>query len=68
MKNRKKLKGKKLYVNEDVTKWNQNLHMLVHNECCDVGLVYTRDGVIFIKRRVAGRIFRIQRREDLEQL
>ena len=68
MMNKRKLKGKKIFVNEDLTSLNQDLYMLARNECRDKGLVYTRDGVIFLKRRADGNILRIRRRGDLEHL
>ena len=62
-KNRRKLKGKNLYVNEDLTKPNQELYMQVRKDFREVGPAYT--GAIFIKRRDYGSIFRIRRKEDL---
>ena len=62
------LKEKKIFFNKDLTRLNQDLYMLARNECRDKGLVYTRDGVIFLKRRADGNILRIRRRGDLEHL
>lgn len=68
MKNKRKLRGKPLYVNEDLTKANQQLLMYARKECRVTGLVYTTDGYIFVKRKSDNKIFRIKKEEDLTTL
>ena len=50
MKNKKKLKGKKIYINEDLTWRNQQFLKRVRQACKNQGYVFTADGYIFVKR------------------
>ena len=65
MKNKRKLRGKPHYVNEDLTKENQQLLKYTNKECQATCLVYTSDGYILVKRENDNKIFRIKREEEL---
>ena len=65
MKNKAKLRGKPLFINEDLTRANQQLLMHCKDKCRDSASVYTIDGYILAKRKTDGQIFRIGRKEDL---
>ena len=65
LKNKRRLRGKSLYVNEDLTRINQQLLMYAKEKCRDTALVYTSDGHIFVKRKHDGTISIIKRKEDL---
>ena len=68
MKAKKNLKGKPLYVNEDLT--NQNLWLLKRSKeaCKGNGYGYSVDGKIFVKIRDSHYSIRINRLADLENL
>ena len=65
LKNKRRLRGKSLYVNEDLTRINQQLLMYAKEKCRDTASVYTSDGHIFVKRKYDGTISIIKRKEDL---
>ena len=65
MMNRRKLKGKRIFVNEDLTRLNQDLYMLARNERRDKGLFTLETESFFFKRRADGNILRIRRRGDV---
>lgn len=65
---KKNLKGKPLYVNEDLT--NHNLWLLKQSKeaCKNNGYAYSVDDKIFVKLRDSHGSIRINRLADLENL
>ena len=69
MKNKKKLKGKNVFVNEDLTWCNQQFLKHVRQVCKNQGYVFTADGYIFVKRREGESApVRIRKEADLQRL
>lgn len=63
MKTRRSLKGTNVFINEDLTKGNQQLFSEAR-KLTNVKLAWTRDGRIFVKHRDNERIHRIDSRFD----
>ena len=69
MKSKKKLKGKNVFVNEDLTWRNQQFLKHVRQVCKNQGYVFTADGYIFVKRREGESApVRIRKEADLQRL
>jgi hypothetical protein len=66
MKAKRQLKGKRIYVNEDLTKHNLWLLKQTKEACKGKGYVYTVDGNIFVKSRDSDNLIRVRRLVDLE--
>ena len=68
MKNKKKLKGKNVYVNEDLTWRNQQFFKHVRQVCKNQDYVFTA-GYIFVKRSEGESApIRIRKGADLQRL
>ena len=63
--NKRKLKGKKLYVNEDLTWLNQQLLKRVRDAIAGKAYVFTADGYILVKDKPDRPPVRIRRDSDL---
>ena len=62
---RRKLGPKRIFINEDLTKENHKLLLYVKKRCPEGVSVYSVDGSIMA--RTSDRVYRIQRKEDLEK-
>jgi hypothetical protein len=65
IKARKNLKGKDIYIREDLTKVNHALLMFVKKNCMEKTIVYTVDGVIMARLPGSGQIYRIKTKDDM---
>lgn len=65
LKNRRRLKGKRLYVNEDLTKINKDLFDTARKVLSDLS-VWTADGKVLVKL-VNNKVVRIKSKEDILQ-
>lgn len=63
MKARRNLGGKKIYINEDLTKMNHQLLLHVKKSCSHDVKVYSVDGTVIA--RTPDRVYRIKKTEDL---
>ena len=63
--NKRKLKGRKLYVNEDLTWMNQQLLKRVRDATAGKAYVFTADGYILVKGKFDSPLVRIRRDSDL---
>ena len=63
--NKRKLKGRKLYVNEDLTWMNQQLLKRVRDAIAGKAYVFTADGYILVKGKFDSPPVRIRRDSDL---
>jgi hypothetical protein len=64
IKARKNLKGKDVYIREDLTKVNHALHVRKKN-CVKKTIVYTVDGVIMERIPGSGKLYRIKTKDDM---
>ena len=62
---RKNLKGKDVYIREDLTKVNHALLMFVKKNCVEKTIVYTVDGVIMARIPGSGKLYRIKTKDDM---
>ncbi len=65
IKARKNLKGKDVYIREDLTKVNHALLMFVKKNCVEKTIVYTVDGVIMARIPGSGKFYRIKTKDDM---
>ena len=66
MKARRGLRGKQIYINEDLTKVNHDFLLRVKKSCIDGVAVYTVDGNVMARCSTAKRVYRIDRIDDLK--
>ena len=67
MQAKRKLKGSSFFINEDLTRLNQNLYSTARKDCINVSSVWSLDGKVFAKRQRDDKIFHIVNHEDLSK-
>lgn len=66
MKARRGLRGKQIYINEDLTKLNHDFLLRVKKSCVDGVAVYNVDGNVMAKCSTTKRVYRIDKIDDLK--
>lgn len=65
MKVRRGLRGKNIYINEDLTEVNHDFLLQIKKDCAEWVAVYTVDGCVLARCRNPRNVYRIAKYDDL---
>lgn len=65
MKSRQGLRGKRIFINEDLTKPNHELLLYAKDNRVEGVVVYSIDGTVMARSPTTNRVYRIKKKEDL---
>ena len=67
MKACRRLRGKNIFTNEDLTKINHEHLLYVKKNCIEGVAVYTSDGIVMARSSITNRTYRIMKKDDLNK-